>query len=162
MTLYNAGIQYRDTADYYVDEYVGPTQILPSSPRFLGHRTFSDKLAVFSHPLTHGVALTPFLRAAEGRSGKLTGRWVIHEFWGPGYSVGRGLADHAQRIRKSHRTREHDATTTYAFPVFIPRQACTGTSTLGTLVCTTSSTWSCTSIVPVYTCTAVLVLLFEF
>ena len=43
--------------------------------------------------------------------------------------MGRGRADHAQRIRKSHtsRTREHGETRPFVLVslIFIPRQACT-------------------------------------
>ena len=56
------------------------------------------------------------------------------KFCAPGYSVGKSRAESTERIRKSHRIREHSALTTYTVPIRILRQACTCSSLLALLL----------------------------
>ena len=125
--MYNDFVQCRDAIQGYCRLLcrLVCTHICTVFTRFPGHRTFSDKLAVFSHPLTNGVARCADLRGPRVAGGNSVSYRRIGKFCAPGYSVGRARAEFAERIRKSNRIREHEGTRPNRVPMLILRQACT-------------------------------------
>jgi len=73
---------------------------------------------------SYGVARCADLRGPRAAGGNSVWCSRICQFCAPGYSVGRARAEFAERIRKSHRIREHSEFTAHLSPIRILKQAC--------------------------------------
>ena len=92
-----------------LSEYKSGRWILGSSPVFPRPVTFSDVLSVISATSTHGVALTPVFTNHSPSSQFSSSPLSSPEKWGQGNSVGQGMTEHCQLVRKSPVTREPGA-----------------------------------------------------
>jgi len=66
---------------------------------------------------SYGVARCADLRGPRAAGGNSVWCSRICQFCAPGYSVGRARAEFAERIRKSHRIREHSEFTAHLSPI---------------------------------------------
>ena len=123
---YKIGTQYC-TGELIVWQMTG-TQILRIRTKFTAFPVSPARKLSGCDPHfrpSYGVARCADLRGPRAAGGNSVCCSRICQFCAPGYSVGRARAEFAERIRKSHRIREHSEFTAHLSPIRILKQACT-------------------------------------